>query len=419
MKKLVSMLLAFIVLFSLLAVPAMAEGELSGTITIWSWDVALAHLQAQAERFNAIHPNVRFNFEDMGVSQVYSKMTTSLQSGIGLPDIVSLEGEQMAKFGLKFPDKFVDFTNELNPADFLPIKIGECTANDKIIAFPWDAAPAGLFYRADLFEQAGIDAEAIVTWDDFIEQGKILKEKTGADMMIMALSRSDVMYRILMMQLGGFYFDAEGNTQVNSPESIRAMEMIQKLYQAGIIFNDSGWDEKMTGISSGQIASIPEAVWMAGSIKEYCPDDAGKWKVMALPRFDADKEVMTASNGGSVLAIPAVSQSKDAAVEFVKFAMTDIESNIEGFMNYGLYPSYIPALDNEVFMQGDEYFSGQQIYTLFKELGEKSVAVNYTENFAETMELCKGAISKVTTGNEDVASVMESLQAEMVSKFGK
>ena len=82
------------------------DGELSGTVTVWSWDVALAHMEAQAEKFNEKYPDVEFNFEEMGVQQVYQKMTTCLQSGIGLPDIVSLEGEQMAKFGEKFPGKY-------------------------------------------------------------------------------------------------------------------------------------------------------------------------------------------------------------------------------------------------------------------------------------------------------------------------
>lgn len=419
MKKFLCLCMA-IVMTMLVAVPhGVADGDLSGTITIWSWDVALEHLKTQAERFTKIHPNVSFNFEDMGVSQVYSKMTTCLQSGIGLPDVVTLEGEQMAKFGKKFPGKFYDFTSKINQKDFMPIKIGEATVDGKIIAFPWDSAPCGMFYRKDLFKNAGIDPKDIITWDDFIAKGKEMKEKTGVDMMIMALSRSDVMYRILMMQLGGFYFDNEGNTQVNSDESIRAMQMVQDLYKAGIIFNDSGWDEKMTAISSGKVACVPEGVWMAGSIKEYCPDSSGNWGVMPLPRFDADKEVMTASNGGSVLAVPEASKSKDASVEFIIFAMTDIDANTDGFMKYGLYPSYIPSLDSDVFANGDEFFGGDKIYETFRQLGEKSMAVNYTENFAETMELCKSAISKVTTGGEDVKTVMENLQTEMVSKFGK
>lgn len=191
-KRMVSLVLAGVMAASLTAcgggsaAPAAKEAgdasgasELSGTITIWSWDVALAHLEAEAEKFQEIHPNVEFQFEEMGVSQVYSKITTCLQSGIGLPDVVSLEGEQMAKFGEKFPDKFVDFTSEISQDEFLPVKISECTVNGKVVAFPWDAGPCGMFYRTDIFEEAGVKAEDIVTWDDFIEAGKTIKEKTG------------------------------------------------------------------------------------------------------------------------------------------------------------------------------------------------------------------------------------------------
>ena len=139
------------------------DGGLSGEITVWSWDVALAHLEEQAEKFQELHPDVEFNFEEMGVDQVYQKMTTCLQSGIGLPDIVSLEGEQMAKFGTKFPGKFAEFTDMINTDDFFPIKVAECTVDGKVIAYPWDSGPCGMFYRSDLFEKAGVKAEDIVT----------------------------------------------------------------------------------------------------------------------------------------------------------------------------------------------------------------------------------------------------------------
>ena len=46
------------------------EGGLSGEITIWSWDVALAHLEEWSEKFQEENPDVTFNFEEMGVDQV-------------------------------------------------------------------------------------------------------------------------------------------------------------------------------------------------------------------------------------------------------------------------------------------------------------------------------------------------------------
>lgn len=395
------------------------EGGLSGEITVWSWDVALAHLESQAERFQEKYPDVEFNFEEMGVSQVYQKMTTCLQSGIGLPDIVSLEGEQMQKFGEKFPGKFEDFTDMINTEDFFPSKVAECTSGDQIIAYPWDSGPCGMFYRADLFEKAGINADDIVTWDDFIEAGKVLKEKTGADMLCMAESRSDATYRFMMEQLGGFYFDEDGNSQVNSPESIQAMEMCKRLYDEDITFNNSSWDDMIAGMSADKYACIAEAVWMVGSIKEAAPDQEGQWRVMPLPKFSEDDEERGASNGGSVLAVPSASENAEAAKAFVKFCMEDVDANVEGFQNYGLYPSYLPALESDVFKEGDPYFGNQQIFDLFTEIGKTVPQVNYTSNFAEVLEMSKNCVAQVLLEGGDPTEVLNAEQKEMESKFGK
>lgn len=336
-----------------------------------------------------------------------------------LPDIVSIEGEQMAKFGEKFPGKFEDFTDMINSDDYFPIKISECTVDGKIIAYPWDSGPCGMFYRSDLFEEAGIKAEDIVTWDDFIEAGKVLKEKTGVNMLCMAESRNDTTYRLLMMEGGGFYFDKDGNTQVDSDVSIQAMETCKKMYDAGITFNNSSWDDMVAGMGADKFACIADAVWMVGSIKEAAPDQSGKWAVMELPRFQADKEAQGASNGGSVLAVPSASKSTEASKAFVKFVMENVDANVEGFQNYGLYPSYLKALESDVFKEGDEFFGGQQIFDLFTEVGKTVPQVNYTSNFAEALEMSKNSMANILLNDEDPAEVLKAEQEEMKAKFGK
>ena len=64
-----------------------AEG--GNTLTVWAWDVALKQLQASAEKFQETHPDVQFDFVEMGTEQVYTKLATTLSTGKGLADIVS------------------------------------------------------------------------------------------------------------------------------------------------------------------------------------------------------------------------------------------------------------------------------------------------------------------------------------------
>ena len=152
------------------------EAESDNTITVWAWDVALKQLQASAEKFQETHPDVEFQFEEMGTDQIYTKLATTLSTGKGLADVILIEGEQVSGYANKYPEGFADMSDIVNPDDFLPVKIGEVSANGKIVGFPWDAGPVALFYRRDYFEQAGVNAEDIKTWDDFIEAGKKVTE---------------------------------------------------------------------------------------------------------------------------------------------------------------------------------------------------------------------------------------------------
>jgi lactose/L-arabinose transport system substrate-binding protein len=399
------------------------EAESDNTITVWAWDVALKQLQASAEKFKETHPDVEFQFEEMGTEQIYTKLATTLNTGKGLADVILLEGEQVSGYASKYPDGFADLSDIVNKDDYLPVKMGEVTVNDKIVGFPWDAGPVALFYRTDYFEQAGVNPEDIKTWDDFIEAGKKVtatcKTPSGEPVKMLPIApNGSNFWKLLLTEKGAGYFDAEGNTAVNSPESLECMEMAKKIYDADIALNYTDWAEYEGVVVNQSVATIPEAVWMIGTIKDKGPDQSGKWGVMSLPVFPGD-EPSGSTNGGSDIVIPAASANVDIAKEFVQFAMTDVDLQADGFVNYGLFPSYIPAYDAEVFTEPDEFFGGQKIYETFIELGKKVPAVNYTENYNEAMKAAGSACAKVYLEGQDPKTVLEDLEKDLVSKFGK
>ena len=399
------------------------EAESDNTITVWAWDVALKQLQASAEKFKETHPDVEFQFEEMGTEQIYTKLATTLNTGKGLADVILLEGEQVSGYASKYPDGFADLSDIVNKDDYLPVKMGEVTVNDKVVGFPWDAGPVALFYRTDYFEQSGVNPEDIKTWDDFIEAGKKVtatcKTPSGEPVKMLPIApNGSNFWKLLLTEKGAGYFDAEGNTAVNSPEALECMEMAKKIYDADIALNYTDWAEYEGVVVNQSVATIPEAVWMIGTIKDKGPDQSGKWGVMSLPVFPGD-EPSGSTNGGSDIVIPAASANVDIAKEFVQFAMTDVDLQADGFVNYGLFPSYIPAYDAEVFTEPDEFFGGQKIYETFIELGKKVPAVNYTENYNEAMKAAGSACAKVYLEGQDPKTVLEDLEKDLVSKFGK
>ncbi|MGN1142037.1 MAG: ABC transporter substrate-binding protein [Oliverpabstia sp.] len=389
-------------------------------LTVWAWDVALMQLQEAAEVYQKDHPDVKFEFEEMGTDQIYKKLSTSLATGNGIADIIAIEGDVLVGYADKFPEGFLDVSDAVNTDEFLTSKLAEVTYKDKVHAFPWDAGPVGMFYRTDYFEQAGVNPEDIQTWDDLIEAGKKIeaacKTPSGDPVkMIPVDPKKSSLYSLIRGEFGIGVFDEDGNPIVDDERSISAMKMADKIYDSDVALNYNGWDEYEQTVVNESVACIPEAVWMIGTIKDKGPQTEGKWSVMDLPKIEGGE--YSCSNGGSDLAINAKTDYPEEAKDFVKFAMTDTSLQASGFEKYGLYPSYIPSYEEEVFQKGDAFFGEGNVYEIFIENGQKVADTPISPNAQEASDAIGVAVSKILLNGEDVDKTMKDLQKELETKF--
>ena len=389
-------------------------------LTVWAWDVALMQLQEAAEVYQKDHPDVKFEFEEMGTDQIYKKLSTSLATGNGIADIIAIEGDVLVGYADKFPEGFLDVSDAVNADEFLASKLAEVTYKDKVHAFPWDAGPVGMFYRTDYFEQAGVNPEDIQTWDDLIEAGKKIeaacKTPSGDPVkMIPVDPKKSSLYSLIRGEFGIGVFDEDGNPIVDDERSISAMKMADKIYDSGVALNYNGWDEYEQTVVNESVACIPEAVWMIGTIKDKGPQTEGKWSVMDIPKIEGGE--YSCSNGGYDLAINAKTDYPEEAKDFVKFAMTDTTLQASGFEKYGLYPSYIPSYEEEVFQKGDAFFGEGNVYEIFIENGQKVADTPISPNAQEASDAIGVAVSKILLNGEDVEKTMKDLQKELETKF--
>lgn len=390
------------------------------TIRIWAWDVALMQLQEAGEKYQKDHPDITFEYEEMGTDQIYKKLSTSLATGNGIADVIAIEGEYLVGYADKFPEGFLDLSGVVPADDILSSKMAEVTYKDKVHAFPWDAGPEGLFYRTDYFEQAGVDAASIKTWDDLIEAGKKIESscttKDGNPVkMIPVDPRKTNFYNLMLGQLGQGVFDENGKPQVDSELSIKAMEEAAKVYASGVCLNYNGWDEYEQCVVNESVACIPEAVWMIGTIKDKAPDTSGSWSAIPMPMIDGGS--YSCNNGGSDLAVNAKTAYPDEVKDFVKFALTDTALQASGFEKYGLYPSYTPSYQEKVFEEGDSFFTGGNVYSVFIESGENIAAIPTSPNTLEANDSISAAVSRIMLNGDDVESTMKGLEKELGDKF--
>lgn len=408
-------------LVALLGLAFAQSASLRGEITVWSWNIAAKALEALVPGFNKLYPNVKVKVVDLGNEQVFDRgLAGCAAGGVDLPDVYSVENNEAEVFWNRFPNCFTDLTS-LGAAqlrkDFPEFKWTELTMGNRIYGIPWDSGPVVMFYRRDLYQQAGIDPGKIETWDDLIAAGKRMLQATGGKvkMATIANGQDDEWFRMLANQNSCFYFNNQGTAvTVNQPGCVRALDTIKKLVDAGVVAF-GGWNEQIQYIKAGTVAGAMYGAWYEGTIRTNAPDQAGKWGVYLMPASQKGG-VRAANIGGSALAIPASSKNKEAAWAFVKYALATTKGQITMLKEYGLVPSYLPALNDPYVKQPQPYWGNQPIWQLILGTLGKVAPARGTQYFQEARQIMTTIQADFLAGKYKTAKEALDAAARQISQ---
>lgn len=393
---------------ALVAGTALAQDAPSGEITVWSWDIAASSLEAVVEGFNAEHPDVTVIVEDLGNQQVFDRtLAACAAGGQGLPDVISIENQEAEIFWAQFPDCFANlrdlgYTDEV-AGRFPDFKRAELEVGGAAFAMPWDAGPVAMFYRRDLYEQAGIDAASIETWDDFIAAGQQLQDALDDVRMTQANLNGDTeFFRMIANEQDCFYFSGDGQEiTVNQPGCVAALETIKALNDAGVL-GAADWGEKIQSMAAGTVATQMFGGWYEGTVRTNVPEDqSGNWGVYRMPTVEDGPRA--ANIGGSALGIPSASENQEAAYAFIEYALGTNDGQLTMLREYGLVPSLLSALDADYVAEPLEFWGGEAIWeTILGTLGEVP-PVRGTPFFADAGAVVQAVQTQYLNGGFDSA----------------
>jgi lactose/L-arabinose transport system substrate-binding protein len=393
----------------------------SSSITVWAWSTAASALKDLIPSFNQEYPNIKVTVVDIPYNEVNPKFKTAVSNGTGFPDVMDTEGPLTS--GYISSGALLDITDKATPLkdQFVAYKWSEVTKNNKIYALPWDSAPAGVFYRKDLFTAAGIDASSIKTWDDFIAAGKKVTKDLNGDgkpdqYMTLMSNTSDVsdMFQTLLDQGGGSEYNSQGQPTFNTPQALTALTTMKKIIDSGTAANIGWWTpEFFNGIKSGEIASLATGVWMGGQIKATAPDQSGKWAVMPLPAITAGG-TRAAVRGGSNLAITAQSTKADAAWKFIEFALANKDSQLKMQKTEDIFPALKTAYSDPSYSTGDPYFGNQQVKKLFTQI-QDTMPTNYLYGplFLQANQILNTEATNALAGKVTPQQALDSTQSKI------
>jgi len=399
------------------------SGEASGDITVWAWDLEADYLQSIVAKFNEEYPDINVEINKQGPDDVFQRLVTGLASGQTnqLPDLVQIQDTDIPSFLNKFPEAFTNLSDmgfTEYEGNFVDVKSKMVKDNEeRYIAFPRDVGPVGVFYRKDIFEEAGIDAASIKTWDDYIEAGNTIKEQTGTAMLGLTLNEHIPLARFMIHQQGAFYFDEEGGLNLGSEETLKALEKLKEITDSGIVENVTNSEGLTAAVKNGNVATVPNSVWYNGTLMSQAPELSGEWGVFPLPTFDGSS-VSAANSGGSSFAIPEGSDNKRAAYLFGEFIATNVDNQITALEDFGLFPSLVEAYETSQFSEGQEYFGGDNIYDQFAKIAVETPEVTYTGDYPEVNNAFNEEIASMILNDEDPKEVIDRLIGRVEASTG-
>jgi len=341
--------------------------QLNATVKIWDWDEAFQ--QGMIAEFNKVYPNIKIEATVVNTTDYLQKLQSGIASGSDVPDIILGESAYRGRlFDLNILDNLGNAPYNLDASTIVEYVVPFVSDNNgNIVAVDQTLTPAGFAYRRDLAKQYwGTDDPAeleqmLATWDQFIEKGIELKEKSN-DSVLMLPGVGDAFIALRGQNTDSYVNGSEVDltSRLQQP-----LERLFEMRDAGILGKLELWSPAWSSsMSKGEYMFYPMAPWGAKwHISANDPDGSGRWGLVKAPERGFVR-------GGTAIGIYKDSKVKEAAWEFVKFAYLSDEGSLYNFQTFGnmtsskaFYENHADAI--EAPGPFDEFFGGQNLAKYF------------------------------------------------------
>ncbi len=316
MKKF--LLIFLIIILVVLCFPLKKESKSSvKEVTFWTLQMNdfapyINNVIADFERDN---PNVKIKWVDVPFSEGEKRTLAAVLSNnppdlINLnPDFASLLAQRGALFEIN-----TEYAEQFNNSVINSLKI-----DGKLYSLPWYATSAVTIYNKKLLEQAGVQLPA--TYEDLAKIAPVIKEKTGAYVLLPNITENDTMLRILNK------YGVNSAENINSQQSQDVFKMFKSLYEKDLIPKESITQTHREALEKYMAENI--VFFQAGAnfltmIKENAPSTYKNTDVAPQITGKLGQNDFSLMN----FVIPLKAQNKDEALKFALF-LTNYENQLE------------------------------------------------------------------------------------------
>jgi len=366
------------------------------------WTFVDAHtdfMQARVEEFNAANDeyNITLDASTADFEEMHDRLLIALQTGTGAPDIVDIEIQRFATF-LRGEVPLHPLTDIIdNHRDQL---VEERTAPYRAegveYGIDYHLGAWVMYYNNAVLEEAGVDVDSIVTWDDYIAAGEQVVANT--DSLMTSVETTDRFTVIgLMLQNGGGTYDENNELILDSPENAEALQLVSDMVNvheiAGVaeggLHHDEGYYE---ALNSGNYASVWMPLWYVTRFKDFMPDTEGDILIRPLPEFPNSDFISTMGGGTGTAITTQIEEDKlDAAKQFLEFAKLTYDSQVALYTDLGFDPFRNDVYQDPALTETDPWFGDEPVMTnvqaMFDRLAPEFTGPRYPEVILELRDL--------------------------------
>jgi len=241
-KSVILLLLSIFVLLPLTNLVAAGQQEASGSEVVefdfWTTETQsdrLATIQVLVDTYTTLYPNVKINLIPVDEKELVSNVQTASIAGT-LPALYEGTADMSVSFGSEGiidVDATTALVEKIGKNDFYdgPLKMVETSEGGSYYALPYHGWVQGIWYRADWFEEAGL--EPPTTWENTLKAAKYFYKPEENQYGILVGTKSEPYaeqcFTPFAMSNDAGLFDKDGKLIFNSPEMKEAVEIYAEL----------------------------------------------------------------------------------------------------------------------------------------------------------------------------------------------
>lgn len=308
----------FILIIILLAVVTITVHKKTSGNEVIFWTLQMSDFSSYMNKvikdFESQNPEIKIKWVDVPFSEGEKRTLASVLSD-NPPDLINLNPDFSALLAQRGALYEIDesFTGQFNKDIINSLKY-----NGKLYSLPWYATSAITIYNKNLLSKSG--AELPETFEDLARIAPLIKEKTGAYVLLPNITENDTMLRILNKY-------SVTALNINSKQSVKVFDYFKNLYVNSLIPKESVTQthrEALEKYMAEQIVFFQAGANFLNMIKENAPS--------AYKNTDVAPQITgrLGQNDFSLMnfVIPLRAKHKDEALKFALF-LTNYENQLE------------------------------------------------------------------------------------------